>query len=195
MASVFRASLSSFGAGLESGFDAGFGSGFSAFDFTMDVLLFLLLLPGAGPGEAWKMVGQALQKAHWSLLNSRNGQRYASENPLTDSGRARFLNESNCIPTLPSSKASVRYGVLRLKFPDRYLPWRLNMMGEINIAAATTKGEARGKYLPAQMRNLYKNAQQRFIEGGDVGSMEAIQSRGEPSVDTDMTVIQAGYSS
>jgi hypothetical protein len=69
------------------------------------------------------------------------------------------------------------------------------MMGEINIAAATTKGEARGKYLPAQMRNLYKNAQQRFIERGDVGSMEAIQSRGEPSVDTDMTVIQAGYSS
>jgi hypothetical protein len=33
------------------------------------------------------------------------------------------------------------------------------MMSEINSAAATTKGGARGKYLPAKMRNLYKYAQ------------------------------------
>jgi hypothetical protein len=52
----FRASLSSFGAGLESGFDVGFGSGFSAFNFTIDVLPFLLLVSGAGPAKAWQMV-------------------------------------------------------------------------------------------------------------------------------------------
>jgi hypothetical protein len=63
MGSDFRASLSSFGAGVESGFDAIFGSGFSAFGFTMDVLLFLLLVPGADPEVAWKLVGQALKKA------------------------------------------------------------------------------------------------------------------------------------
>jgi hypothetical protein len=67
----FRASLSSFGAGLESGFDAGFDSGVSAIEFTMDVLLFSLLLPGTGQGEAWKMVGQVLKKAHLRLLDSR----------------------------------------------------------------------------------------------------------------------------
>jgi hypothetical protein len=34
-------------------------------------------------------------------------------------------------------------------------------MSEANIASATTKkGEARGKYLPAEVRNLYKNAQE-----------------------------------
>jgi hypothetical protein len=33
------------------------------------VLLFLLLPPGAGPEEAWKIVGQALKrKTHWRLL-------------------------------------------------------------------------------------------------------------------------------
>ena len=68
MGSDFRASSSSFGAGLESGFYADFGSGFSAFDFTMDILLFLLLVPGADPGEARKMVGQALMKAHLELV-------------------------------------------------------------------------------------------------------------------------------
>lgn len=34
------------------------------------------------------------------------------------------------------------------------------MMSEIDIAAATTKGEAREQYLPAEMHNLYKNAQE-----------------------------------
>jgi hypothetical protein len=71
----FRASLSSFGTGL----DSGFGSGFSAFAFTMGVLLFLLRLPGAGPRQAWKIVEQALKKAHWRLLNS---QKMGSNAPL-----------------------------------------------------------------------------------------------------------------
>jgi hypothetical protein len=81
MGSDFRAFLSSFGDGLESdfdpclsalgvGFDSGFDSGLSGFVVTMVVLLFLLPPPGASPGKAWKIVGQALKmKAHWRQLN------------------------------------------------------------------------------------------------------------------------------
>jgi len=64
-------------------------------------------------------------------------------------------------------------------------------MTEINIAAATTMGEARGKYLPAEMRNLSKNAQEgqpRFIESSYGGRMDAMQRHGEPSLDPDTTV-------
>jgi hypothetical protein len=50
---------------------ADFGSGLSGFDVTMDVLLFWLPPPGAGPGKARKIVEQALKmNAHWRPLNS-----------------------------------------------------------------------------------------------------------------------------
>jgi hypothetical protein len=71
------------------------------------------------------------------------------------------------------------------------------MMSAISITAITTKGEARRKYLPAEIRNLSKNAQEwptMIIESSDCGRMEATQRRGEPSFDTAMTVLRVGYS-
>lgn len=71
------------------------------------------------------------------------------------------------------------------------------MMSAINFTAITTKGETRGKYLPAEIRNLSKNAQElqtTMIEYSDCLRMEAMQRRREPSFDKDMTVVQAGYS-
>jgi hypothetical protein len=50
------------------------------------------------------------------------------------------------------------------------------MMSAISITAITTKGEARRKYLPAEIRNLSKNAQEwpaTIIESSDCGRMEA----------------------
>jgi hypothetical protein len=81
MASVFREFLSSFGAVLDSGFDSdlsamgvGFDSGLDSvlpgLDVTIVVLLFWFLPLGAGHGKAWKIVDQALKKAHWKPLNS-----------------------------------------------------------------------------------------------------------------------------
>jgi hypothetical protein len=57
-------------------------------------------------------------------------------------------------------KASARYGVLRFKFLD--LPGRLNVISVTNIAAATTEAEAHEKYLPAELRNLYRFAQEQL---------------------------------
>jgi hypothetical protein len=62
---------SGMGRDFRSSLGAGFDSGLSGFDFTMIVLLFLLLPPAAVPEDAWKIVGQALKrKTHWRLLNS-----------------------------------------------------------------------------------------------------------------------------
>jgi hypothetical protein len=60
------------------------------------------------------------------------------------------------------------------------------MMSAISITAITTKGEARGKYLPEEIRNLSKNAQKwptTIIESSDCGRMEATQDAGSlPSI-------------
>jgi hypothetical protein len=75
MASVFKESLSSLG--------AGFDLGLSGFDGTMVVLLFLLHPPGAYSGQSREPAARALKKkAHWSLLDSkRRGHIYPANRP------------------------------------------------------------------------------------------------------------------
>lgn len=70
--------------------------------------------------------------------------------------------ELKCIHRLSSFEASARYRVLRLKFPDRYLPWG----AKIDIAAAITSERLEKSIFQrrcAICTNMLKNGQPRFI--------------------------------